>query len=190
MSPVLPPMSGSRARMASTTQSHRGLPTERGAPCSAARRWLWSWSPWRYTRFTVTWPNRPLGFSVSTVMTMISATRQLLAVADDVEAGGLLEQVAEIGDQVLQHADDEAAGHGAARARDAADQRAGEAVEQDARHHVGLEVDGGRDQCCRPPRRWPRPGPSPAPASSRRGCRPAAPRSGSAPPRAWRAPAA
>ena len=27
-----------------------------------------------YTRLTVTWPNRPLGFSVNTVMTMTSAT--------------------------------------------------------------------------------------------------------------------
>ena len=37
------------------------------------RRWL-LWSAMAQTRFTVTWPNRPLGFSVRTVMTMMSAT--------------------------------------------------------------------------------------------------------------------
>ncbi len=79
-------------------------------------------------------------------MTMIKRDRQLFAVADDIDAGRLLQQVAEVGDQVLQHADDEAAGHGPARTGDAADQRAGEAVEQDARHHVGLQIDGGRHQ--------------------------------------------
>src|SRR5215470_12850970 len=71
---------------------------------------------------------------------------ELLAVADDVNAGRLLEQVAEVGDQVLEHADDEAAGHGAAWAGDAADQSTGKAVEQNARHHVGLQVYDGGDE--------------------------------------------
>src|SRR5688500_4648460 len=55
--------------------------------------------------------------------------RELLAVADEIEAGRSLEDVAEIGDQVLQHAHDEAARHRPAGAGDAAHQRSGEAVE-------------------------------------------------------------
>src|SRR5262249_5256879 len=71
---------------------------------------------------------------------------ELLAVADDVEARRSFEHVAEVSDQGLQHPDQEAASHGAARARDTADQGAGEAIEQDARHHIRVEIDDGGDQ--------------------------------------------
>ena len=47
-------------------------------------------------------------------------------------------------EHVLQHADQEAAEHRAARAVDAADQRRGEGVQQDAAHHVRIEVDDRR----------------------------------------------
>src|SRR5215207_1485183 len=66
---------------------------------------------------------------------------ELFAVADDVDAGRLLDLVAGEGHHVLEHADDEAAQHRAARVADAADQGAGEGVEQDAAHHVGIEID-------------------------------------------------
>src|SRR5471032_3393097 len=56
---------------------------------------------------------------------------ELLAVADDVDAGHLLDHVAAVGDHVLEYADDEAADHSAARIADAA-------------HHVGIEVDDVR----------------------------------------------
>ena len=56
----------------------------------------------------------------------------------------MLQHVAEVGDHVLEHADDESAGNGSARARYATDQRAREAVEQDAGHHVGLKE---HDRC-------------------------------------------
>ncbi len=97
------------------------------------------------TRFTVTWPNRPLGLQRQHGDDDDQRHGQLLAVADEIDARRSLEHVAEVGEHVLEHADDEAADHRAARAGDAADQRAGKAVEQDARHHVGVEIDGRRD---------------------------------------------
>src|SRR5258708_6612270 len=65
---------------------------------------------------------------------------ELLAVADDVDPGRLLDLVAGIGHHVLEYADDETADHGAAGIADAAHQGTGEGVEQDAAHHVGIEV--------------------------------------------------
>ncbi len=47
-------------------------------------------------------------------------------------------------EHVLGDADDEATHHRARRIVDAAEQRSGEAVEQDAGHHVGVEVDDVR----------------------------------------------
>jgi hypothetical protein len=46
--------------------------------------------------------------------------------------------------QVLDDSHREAAQHGAQRVVDAPQQRAGEGVEQDARHHIGIQIDNGR----------------------------------------------
>ena len=62
------------------------------------------------------------------------------------DLSGALEHVAEIGNHVLEHTDDEAAGNRAARARNAANERASEAIEQDAGHHVRLEIDDRRNE--------------------------------------------
>ncbi len=47
-------------------------------------------------------------------------------------------------DEVLQHAHEEAAHHGAARARDAAEERSCKGIEQHAAHHVGVEKEHRR----------------------------------------------
>ena len=73
MSPVLPPMNGSKARMASTAQIHHARTNARRG-VSAATPLAVVVVAMVYTRFTVTWPKRPLGFNVRTVMTMTSAT--------------------------------------------------------------------------------------------------------------------
>src|SRR5438876_8703740 len=126
MSPVLPPMIGSRARMATTAHSQRPWP--RGRRLTAD-------SPLAVVVVAI--GLHPLHGDMAEEAAGLEGEygddddqrhAQLLAVADDVDARGLLEQIAEVGDQVLQHTDDEPAGHGAARARDAADECAGKAV--------------------------------------------------------------
>ena len=69
-----------------------------------------------------------------------------LAVRERLEAHErILDLVAGESHHVFQYADDKAADHGAARITDAAYQRAGEGVEQDAAHHVGIEIDDVSD---------------------------------------------
>ena len=109
----------------------------------------------------------PTGFSVSMPTISTSATVSFSSVPIDVGA-----------EQVLEHADDEAADHRAQRVVDAAEQRARRSRRAGCRPSCWGRGRRSARPSCRRPRRSRRPGPSPAPASSRRGCRPAAPSRG------------
>jgi hypothetical protein len=86
-----------------------------------------------HTRVTWTLPKKPEGLNSSTPMISTSATESLSSLP-----------MTKAPSTFLQHADDEAADHRPHRAVDAADQRRGEGVEQDAAHHVRVEVDDRR----------------------------------------------
>jgi hypothetical protein len=57
-----------------------------------------------------------------------------------------LDLIADEGDKVLQNADNEAACDGPSRTGDASDQSPSKTVKQNTGHHVGLEIDGGREE--------------------------------------------
>ena len=96
----------------------------------------------RHTRFTSGLPKIPCGPDEQDDEDDEERHRQPQLLREPVE-GAVLAQVAE---QVEEHADQQAADDGAERRVDAAEHGGGEGVDENGRHHVRIEPDRGRGE--------------------------------------------